>query len=306
MIIMVGGNGFLGRHLSCMAHAQRLGFAVVSRRPASDFLAEHAPSGRFMAAPAFDETDGEHLIADAAAVVFLSRQSGPASNVSTPWLEVEQSCLPVFRQFERIATINPDARIVFASSGGTVYGQHDKDGALDELSSLEPISPYGLGKVLLEYILGFVGRTKPIRTSILRVANPVGVWQGTNSHNLVSAAFQALRTDIPMSIYGNGEAVRDYIDADDVATAFLLAAGDRSRESGIWNIGSGKGHSVRQVLDLVGQVTGRPVPTRTIPGRETDVDQVVLDPSSFSRKFDWMPGTDLVDTIRKINTHISL
>jgi UDP-glucose 4-epimerase len=300
MIVIIGGNGFIGRHLSCLAHRQGVPFTVVSRRPDQDFLDDHAPSGRSMSADAFAGRAGQDLLASADAVVYLVRHSDPASFTDNPWREIEIDTAPAFREFVRIARANTDLRLINASSGGTVYGHQTEGSPVDEMAPLAPVSPYGLGNVLREQALAFVGRTHGLRFDNLRISNPVGVWNRRTTQGLAMAAIRAIETGTPMPVYGSGDKVRDFLDADDLAGAILLAAQTVRDGSGTWNVGSGRGYSVNEVIRLVSDVTGRAVPVTRTCARGVDVSRITLDASRFSEAFGWRPTTTLRASIAKI------
>lgn len=306
MIILVGGNGFIGRHVSCLAHQAGVDFAVVSRTGGTGFLNEFAPTGSAILAADFAGAAGDDLIRGATAIVYLVRSTAPASNTDEPWKELETDTGPAFRDFVRFATVNARARIIYCSSGGTVYGDQATDHPLDESAPLNPISPYGLGKVLCERILDFVSRTYGVNAEILRISNPVGIWQKTSGQGLIMAAFHSLHTESPLPIFGTGDNVRDYVDADDLARAVLAAADSGDHAGGTWNVGSGRGYSITDVVDLVSDVTGRSVAVEHKPSRAVDVNRIVLDISRFSSRFGWRPDTDLRASIAKIAAHFEL
>ncbi len=306
MIILIGGNGFIGRHLSCAIHGTGAAFTVVSRGGTSDFLDAHANSGRAMSAEDFQGAPGNDLIRSADTIVYLVNQSVPASFVDQPWRELETNSMPAFRDLVRIAKINPSAHLIYASSGGAVYGHGLGNVAVDETVPVAPISPYGLGKVLGEQILQFVFRTHGLAFDILRISNPIGIWHRNPQQGLVMAAFRAIKSGAPLPIFGDGGQVRDYLDADDLAEAILQVANQHHDGNGIWNVSSGEGHSVMEVIGLVSDVTGLEVPTEIRPARSVDVDKIILDNSQFTGKFGWRPMTSLRSSVEKVAGHLHL
>jgi UDP-glucose 4-epimerase len=116
---------------------------------------------------------------------------------------------------------------------------------------------------------------------VLRVSNAVGRWQNDNTQGIVSISLRAVRDGRPITLYGGGSQIRDYVDADDVAEAVLAACLDRRHVDRIWNVGSGIGRSVKEVIRLVQEVTGRPVPVR--PARPVDVAAIMLNCTRIRR-----------------------
>ncbi|MGF2004852.1 NAD-dependent epimerase/dehydratase family protein, partial [Lactococcus lactis] len=92
------------------------------------------------------------------------------------------------------------------------------------------------------------------------VSNPVGRFARSTTQGLVSVAMNAIISGRPITLFGDGSNVRDLVDADDVADALIMSCFDTDWHGATWNIGSGAGISNREVLELVGRITGKPVP----------------------------------------------
>lgn len=296
MLIFIGGNGFIGRHVTIAAAKRGLAIAVVARRPDRNFLKTHAPTAVSWTLEEFDTSAGDALISRAEAIVYLVNQSVPASNISNPQGEIGANVVPGFDLFLRVARRNPAAKLVFLSSGGSVYGDASVD-LLSEDHPLRPISPYGLGKVLSEQCLQFCGTIADQRYAILRVSNPIGRWQRGERQGLVPAILRCIDGGVPLQIFGDGTYIRDYIDCDDLADAILRVALDRTLPSDVWNIGSGVGHSILEVIDLVEACTASRPALTFVPRRSVDPSRIVLDTHKARRDFGWNPKTDLKNAI---------
>jgi UDP-glucose 4-epimerase len=299
MILLIGGNGFIGRHLAALLHERGIAVAVVTRHAG---VARQAYGGRTVPVvdvEAFAGIAGDRLLADAEAIVYLASASVPSTFAAEPWREIPVNVEPAALFFERCATTNPAARLVLISSGGTVYGR--TGGApVTEDAPTQPISGYGLGKLMIEQALTFVGRTRGLSYSVLRVSNAVGRWQNNNAQGIISIALRAARDRTPIDLYGGGAQVRDYVDADDVAVAVLAACLDRRHVDRIWNVGSGVGRTVAEMISLVEQVTGRPVPVRHLPARSIDVATIVLDCTRIRRDLGWVAVRSIEATIADV------
>jgi UDP-glucose 4-epimerase len=286
MIIVIGAGGFLGRHLGELLEHRGERALVVSRRPDRTFLQHFAPSLTSMDAATFASPAGERAIAQARAVVYLKWGSVPATFAEQPWKEIAENVEPAFELFFRVASISPRTKIVFLSSGGTIYG---RDGAEPkaETSPNDPISSYGLGKLMGEEALRFVGRSRGTPFAILRVSNAVGRWQRNETQGVVAAALRAVRDGVPLRLIGGGSQVRDFIDADDVAEAAYSACLDTSYPAATWNIGSGVGISIKDLLERIATVIDRPVPVEDAPPRSLDVPYIVLDCRKAAQELGW-------------------
>jgi UDP-glucose 4-epimerase len=153
---------------------------------------------------------------------------------------------------------------------------------------------------LAEEGLRFVSRTQDTRYAILRVSNPVGQWQTDARQGIVGVGLRAARAGSSVRLFGGGTQVRDFVDADDVAEAILRAAIDRSHVGVTWNIGSGVGVSVIDMLTRISQVIGRPIPIEHAPARAIDVPHVVLDCRKVAEDLGWAAKTPVERSIASL------
>src|SRR5262249_49932845 len=151
-----------------------------------------------------------------------------------------------------------------------------------------------------EQALQFVARTAGVEYSILRVGNPVGRHQHGKDQGLVPFAIRAILSGEPFKIFGDGSNVRDYLNADDAALAILSACRDRAFPNRIWNVGSGEGMSITEVLNAVGKVAGSQVPVRCYPSRSVDVPAIVLDCRRIAAELGWRPMRPFDDTLAEV------
>ncbi len=296
MIILVGGNGFLGRHLCEFLDRRRESALVVSRNPDKLFLEKFAPSLGTMTATEFASSLGQETLAQARAIVYLAWRSVPATFANEPSREIPENVQPSFEFFLRAASAAPKAKIVFLSSGGTIYGREGEEPKA-ETSPTHPISSYGLGKLMTEEALRFVGRSYGTHYAILRVSNAIGRWQRSEAQGIVAAALRAARDGVPLRLFGGGTQVRDFVDANDVAEAIYAACSDTRFEAATWNIGSGVGLTIAEVLKKVSSVINQAVPIEQAAPRSVDVPYVVLDCQKVARELGWRARTPIEQSI---------
>jgi len=299
MIILIGANGFLGRHTAELLERQGTPAIAVSRNPDREFFRRFTPSLQIMNAADFASSAGDDAIAAADAIIYLVCQSVPSTFVDEPWRELPENVQPALEFFHRVARISLKPKIVLLSSGGTIYGS-DGMAPQSETAPTRPISGYGLGKLLAEEGLRFVGRTRKTRYAILRVSNPVGRWQTDARQGIVGVALRAARDGAAIRLFGGGTQIRDFVDADDVAEAILRAAIDRTHDAATWNIGSGIGVSVVDMLGRVSRAIGRPVAIEHAPARAIDVQHVVLDCQKVAGDLGWTAKTPLEHSIASL------
>lgn len=203
-------------------------------------------------------------------------------------------------------------RHVVFSSTAAVYGTPETV-PIPEDAPLMPVNPYGESKLMVEKVLGWLDRCRGIRSICLRYFNACGAdldaglgEEHEPETHLIPLLLRALRTGEPATVYGSdyptadGTCVRDYIHVTDLAQAHVLAlrALRQGAASGAYNVGTGGGHSVLEVLRAVEAVTGKPVPHRIGARRPGDPPALVADPSRLKAAFGWTPRyTDIREII---------
>jgi UDP-glucose 4-epimerase len=298
LFIVPGGSGFIGKHLRRYLAKLNLPCTYISR-------GQHSPADlfgsleRYMHVDDFEAGPGEALIAEGRFLVYLVSNSVPGTFADAPWQEVHANVEYAFKTFWRVAKINPNIKIILISSGGTVYGNQPV-GPTDETVAVTPMSGYGAGKVMIEEALRFVARATNTPFSILRVANPIGEFQTSERQGIVGVAIRGALTGAPVQLFGGGEQVRDYIAADDVAEAIVAATASGVPAAGTWNISSGVGYSVLEMIAFVEEVTQQTITLEFVSGRAVDVAHIVLDNSLAARELNWVPWRVIPETLRDI------
>ena len=187
-------------------------------------------------------------------------------------------------------------KIVFISSGGTVYGE-PKYLPIDETHPTNPLVSYGIIKLAIEKYLLLYERMHGIRTTILRVSNAYGERQRVETAQGAVSVFlhRALRGQA-IEIWGDGSATRDFIYVQDVAEAFAKAL-DYDGEAKILNISSGMGVSLNDLVRMLEEFIGRRIEICYLPGRSFDVPVSVLSNELAKRELAWAPKIALKEGI---------
>ena len=195
-------------------------------------------------------------------------------------------------------------RLVFSSSAA-VYGVPGTT-TVSERTPTRPINPYGQSKLAAEELIAAAGRAHDISWVALRYFNAVGAGgprlgdHGTA--NLIPLAFRAARTGEPITVAGDrwptpdGTPVRDYVHVSDLARAHCLVARNPAA-TGVYNVGAGRGHSVREVLAAVSLTTGLPVPQQVGPPRPGDPPAVIARIDKIRDELAWRPAHDLSESV---------
>jgi UDP-glucose 4-epimerase len=183
-------------------------------------------------------------------------------------------------------------KLVFVSSGGTVYGI-PRTIPIPEIHETDPICGYGIHKLAIEKYLHWYNYNYGMDYCILRLSNPYGPTQISDRPQGVIGKFvyKALRRE-PIEIWGDGSSVRDYVYMEDVLDAFLLSLG-YAGEKRVFNVGSGVGHSLLDIAEVIEDLIGRSLEIRFSPSRTADLPLNVLDIARIRSELRWSPGTDL-------------
>ena len=304
--VVTGGGGFIGSALT--RHLLRQGIAVNNL----DYIAnkfthpllEHF-QGSFL-----DHGLTREALAGADCVFHLAATTFTREANANPVRDAEENILGTLKLLE-LASESEVSKMVFCSSGGTVYGPAAQVPII-ERSQTYPVSAYGISKLACEKYMRLydaqnasgVGNGR-MRTVSLRVANPYGAEQniGKAQGALVTFCHRALQ-DQPITIWGDGSVERDYIDVRDVAVALYLAAIQRDVAGCEINIGSGKGSSLNELLKLISQITGRQLEVIYQSHRSFDVPRNYLDISLAQELLGWCPSIDLQTGMTELLTQL--
>lgn len=273
-ILFIGGGGFIGSNLirissGCRIHVLEPEAANVSRLDGVDVTMHRC---------ALSNTDKIRNIIennDIRIVVHLVSTLIPGSTYEDYKREFQNVIFPSIELMEICASKH--VKFVYFSSGGTIYGNRNDTMPFREENPMAPISYYGWSKQMMENSILFKHRTAGLKYLILRPSNPYG--HGQNIHarqGLVAVAIGRILKGLPVEVWGDGSAIRDYIYIDDLARIFC-----QLMESGVSNVtlnlGSGRGYSVNDVLAFLKIVSGVDFKIEYKNPRPVDVSNMVLD-----------------------------
>lgn len=184
-------------------------------------------------------------------------------------------------------------RIVFASSGGTIYGEQDSFPA-DEAHPLRPVSPYGVAKMACEHYLRCYHVLYGLPFVALRYGNVYGPRQSPQGEAGVVALFaDRLLRDKPVPIHGDGCQTRDFVYVDDVVDANMLAMHATGQEA--FNVGTGVETAVNDIFSRLKRLTGSSAAPEYGPAKPGEQHRSVLNVSRIARQLGWQPRTALAD-----------
>lgn len=189
-------------------------------------------------------------------------------------------------------------KVIFISSGGTVYGK-EATCPLSEEMPTKPISSYGIQKITIEKLLYLYEYMYGLDYRIIRLSNPYGPYQRPNGilGAVTTFSYKALMGE-PIIVYGDGSVVRDFIYIDDAVRGLLKIAESECNEK-TYNLGCGYGTSIRTVLETLQEVIGKPLDIKYQEGRAVDVPVNYLDISRFEENFGKLNPISLKSGIEK-------
>lgn len=229
-------------------------------------------------------------------VCHLAAQIDVRVSVANPAEDAQANVVGTVNVLEAARAVG--ARVVFASSGGALYGRDAVIPSPEDALTL-PESPYGVAKLCAEQYIGLYNRLHGTRHAVLRLANVYGPRQDPAGEAGVIALFcdSVLAGRVP-TVYGDGRQTRDYVYVGDVVRAFVAAAD--SGRAGTWNIGTGTETSVLDLLAVLGQIAGREVSAEFAAPRAGELQRSVVDSGLVTRDLGWRPMTVLADGIRNV------
>jgi UDP-glucose 4-epimerase len=283
--LVTGGAGFIGSHLVDVLVARGDEVVVVDdlstgRRElvnAAATLVEHDVRTPF-------ETDAE-------LVFHLAAQADVGTSMERPGFDAEVNVVGTVNALE--AARAAGAHLVFASTGGAIYG--DVDAPAPEDAPLRPVSAYGLAKRSAEVYVDGWNRIFGTGHVVLRFANVYGPRQSSALEGGVIAIFlERLASGAPTAIFGDGTITRDFVHVDDVVRSVLLAGEHRG---GVYNVGTGVETSIAELHGICERAVGVSAPPRFDPPRPGDAQRSVLDPSRAARELGFTASIGLADGI---------
>jgi UDP-glucose 4-epimerase len=295
-VLILGGSGFLGSAAALSLSARNHKVKVICRN--------EPPAGLFGAAPVelhlaelATLTAADRVFDGVDTILHFVSTTTPASSMNDMAFDVSSNLFPLLNLM-KIMAARRIPRLIFSSSGGTIYGTPSRLPA-SETDRADPISSYGITKLAMEKFIGLHAHNHQLRGIILRIGNPYGPYQMTGTAIGSIANFMALHARYqPIQIWGDGSVTRDYIFIDDVSNAVAQIVADTDFPADTYNLASGRGFSLLDIICEIERVSGRKAATSFLRGREMDVPAIVLDITKLRKALPrWEPRLSLADGI---------
>jgi UDP-glucose 4-epimerase len=289
--IVTGGAGFIGSHIADALLAR--GDSVVVVDNLATGKRERVPSGAELVE--LDIRDGAALrdLVDRvrpAAIFHLAAQADVRRSVDDPGFDADVNVRGTIEVLE--AARRSDARVIFSSTGGALYGEADTIPS-PETTPIAPMSPYGTSKLGAEHYVGLFNRLYDTGHVVLRYGNVYGPRQDPHGEaGVVAIFFGRLANGGTPLVFGDGSQTRDYVYVGDVVMA-NLAALDYRGPATAFNIGTQTETSVLELLAACQSAAGTDVTPEHRPARLGELDRSALDCSLAQSELGWRPATSL-------------
>jgi len=295
--VIMGGGGFIGSHLAEVLLADGDDVKVFDR-PAARYLEFSRQLGAdIITGNFFDPDDIQRAIMNCDVVYHLVSVTVPQTSNENPYYDIEANVMGTLRLLDEMRKAQIK-KIVYASSGGTVYGI-PQEVPIKEGHPTEPTSSYGICKLSIEKYLHLYWELYGLDYRVLRIANAYGERQAvTKTQGAISVFLDGVLQKGGITVWGDGTIMRDYIYVSDVAKAFRSAALCEGEEK-IYNIGSGRGYSLNDIINIIKNIAREPVLVKYEAGRPFDVPVNVLDISRAKMYLNWQPTMELYEGISR-------
>lgn len=298
--LVLGGRGFIGGHVVDALVSSGHQVRVLDRAPESSV----APvvGADFYYGDFADKAFVYEAASGVDVVYHLISTTVPSTSNLDPVADVTGNIIPTLGLLSCMIELEIP-KIVFLSSGGTVYGIPEALPIREE-HPLRPRCSYGVVKVAIENYLTMFQQLYGLDRVVLRAANPYGERQGHfGVQGVINTFLLNARARKPTEVWGDGSVVRDYLYVGDLAD-LCVKVGERGI-TGIYNAGSGTGRSITDVVKVIERVIGRALDLQYMPSRSYDVPEVILDVSKARRELGWSPHIDIEDGLDRVWTSLN-
>lgn len=293
--IIFGGNGFIGSHLidvlSQAGHEVTCFDRPTQHSPTYRSAAVRIVHGDFM-----NEADVEAALIGQELVYHLVSTTTPATAEDDPVFDVKTNISSSVELFQKCVDAGIQ-KIFFASTGGAIYGDQNKK-TFSEDDPTYPVSPYAIGKLTIENYLRFFKKKHGLDYTVFRISNPYGTRQNpVRKQGVIPIFLRNISKDEPITIIGDGSMIRDYVYVEDVVRMMVSVIGKQCHYD-TYNIGSGQGESVAELIKLIESVTGKEIQKEYVEQPKTYIDHVTLETDRFRNEFGIQPQVTLEAGIR--------
>jgi UDP-glucose 4-epimerase len=300
ILLVTGGTGFIGRYL-CRHFASRRGWEL--RRLVRPVAGRELDLRTDVRGSLDNAYDVRRFVEGSQCLIHLACTTNPRSSDADIRADLERNLITGVYLFEQFFQLNPGGHVVFASTGGDMYSYDAPYIARRETDSAVPHSSYSIHKLALEHYVRLLCARHGGSGTVLRIGNPYGVRVSEQrGHGLVGVALVKAMHRHKLIVIEPLDSVRDYLHLDDLARAVegVLAAPPPAGACEIYNVGTGAGHSINEVIATVERVSGLSLPRGIeVPaGRRSTWN--VLDIGKIGDHLGWVPRVSFEEGARRL------
>jgi UDP-glucose 4-epimerase len=296
--VIFGGGGFIGSAIADKLLEEGHSLRIFERPRVPPYRAfESHENVEWISGDLQSKHDLEEAIKGVDGVLHLVSTTLPKSSNDDPIYDIQTNVIATLNMLD-VMVEQKVKKIVFISSGGTIYGK-PVNCPLSEDHPTNPEVSYGISKLTIEKYLYLYSKLYNIKPVTLRVANPYGERQRIETAQGAIAAFVSRATaGKKIDIWGDGSVTRDYIYIKDIADAFSKALSYQGSEL-IFNIGSGEGTTLNTLIGLIENIIETPIDRNFLPARTFDVPVNVLDCALAKRELGWKAQFRLQEGLKR-------
>ncbi len=300
-IIVFGGGGFIGKHLVEKLALRSERSITVFERPKSDASIQdnpfaHLENVKVIHGDFMSRDDVKSALHNQEYVFHLVSTTNPAASDKDPFIDIDTNVRSSIQLLDICAELGIK-RVLFPSSGGSVYGDTTNEECREEDVPM-PKSPYGIGKLTIENYLRYYKQTSGLDSITYRVANPYGPGQSPYGRQGVIPIFMKLVLEgKALTVYGDGSMIRDYIYIGDLVDMIEYSF-DKDHQYDIYNLGSDKGVSVNDIIEEIRRCSNTEIAIEHKEIPSSFVHKNTLSIRRFLDEFDVYPNTNLDDGIK--------
>lgn len=301
--IIYGGGGFIGSHLCEELLKQNYSVTIFDKINFSkENLKDFKDKIKIIEGDFNNEYDLLSSLDGVDYIFHLVSSTLPASSNDNPVYDVESNLISTLRLLQDVVK-RKVKKIVFVSSGGTVYGVPEII-PIPEKHSRQPICSYGITKKTIEDYLYMFNYLYGIDYNVFRLSNPYGERQNPlYAQGVIPVFLKKIILKEEIVIWGDGSVRRDYIYIKDAIRPLVKSLEHKSNNR-IFNLGSGKGYSVNELLEMIKTITKSEAKVKYVDGRKLDVPVSVLDTTLLKSEMNFSPKVEIVEGIERTYNYL--
>lgn len=301
--LILGGAGFIGSNLSLLLDEENENMRIFDKvAPPLIEKINNKENFQVIIGEFNDKTDFIGLTEGIDYVYHLISTTIPSSSISVE-KEILQNIVPTLKLLDACVK-NKVKRVVFLSSGGTIYGNATNIHMEDDKT--DPICSYGIQKLAIEKYLFLYKHKFGLDYRVVRLGNPYGRWQNPESGvGAITVFIYKIINELPITIYGDGNSIRDYIHIRDAVNGILKIAKYEGNYK-VFNLGSGHGTSINEIINIISSNLSKTPILIYNEARDTDVKCSLLDINRYKDNLDIINFKSPEEGIREYIKHLKI